>query len=921
MERGISSKEFIDRLVKCLEKGEDFILRNCIVEGDVDILDIYKRIKEKIKDEEKLKKLIKEKDGEIYVKIDTNINIENVEFKGKFIMKSALPTDYIHENYIASFRYIRTIFDGNLTFNNVIFNKEANFKDVIFNRRVDFKNSKFNTTARFINAMFNKRVESDRGYVGSYYCKFSGTIFEKSCYFDGAIFYGDVEFSTTERRTKFLKKISFNGVKFYGNVEFNAEFGIERDCNNLSIEVDFKNVEFHGKVSFNNSVFNIRAFFEDCNFKGKTYFHSTFKSIVSFNKSIFNKYAEFQCIFESSASFEKTEFNDVNFIKSEFNTNLDGDDEALVDFIFMRTKFKNASFVYTKFNLGVSFYDVKFENVGFYGVKFKTVLFEFCECNGDFVFFNEHPVFKTDDMKTVFKGNLYITYCSFEGIVGFDNAKFEKNVEFIGCKFKRKFVLTNGHILGDFEIQSSEFNNTLISDSLFENRVNFIDLYFEKYAKFSNLEFKKSVKFSESIFRLVEFLDISFNIMVFSEIIFEDIISFKNKNNDCNTGILIFNSISFKNSATFFNISLSKTSFLLTDTKNVTIITNDENENKRILDKRILDELLLKLIIEEKDTINEIREKYHTIKNLKVKIKQIKQINKNDWKFEDEKENEKSKIERVDIEKRLKELKDRIKEEEEELNELTNKIKPKLMDIINNGTDDFYTLFLEIFIDVLLPYLREQTVLKEYRDIRKSFENNRTYVEASELFIYEMDLVRKITVPNYEQYKKFIWIILLSLMAIIIISIWYLSTIILISAGIILILVILCFLEGIIFDIYKITSNYGESITKPIIISLIFVLFVFPILLPNVNLEHLFNSIGLYIYNLAPEPLKNIILHYNELLEQTLRAFFQLGMNEKVINNSKELQTLASYEWLIRIISLILLGSLFIAIKRRLERK
>ena len=46
----ITSEEFIDRFVECLEKGEDFRLEDCIVEGDVNILDIYGRIKEKIKD-------------------------------------------------------------------------------------------------------------------------------------------------------------------------------------------------------------------------------------------------------------------------------------------------------------------------------------------------------------------------------------------------------------------------------------------------------------------------------------------------------------------------------------------------------------------------------------------------------------------------------------------------------------------------------------------------------------------------------------------------------------------------------------------------------------------------------------------------------------------------------------------------------
>ena len=103
---------------------------------------------------------------------------------------------------------------------------------------------------------------------------------------------------------------------------------------------------------------------------------------------------------------------------------------------------------------------------------------------------------------------------------------------------------------------------------------------------------------------------------------------------------------------------------------------------------------------------------------------------------------------------------------------------------------------------------------------------------------------------------------------------------------------------------------------------------MFPILLPNVKLEHLFNSIGLYIINNAiPGALKTTILHYDELLGQTLRAFFQLGINNEIINSTtnpiqkEQLKTLASYEWLIRIISLILIGNILIAIKRRLERK
>ena len=75
-------------------------------------------------------------------------------------------------------------------------------------------------------------------------------------------------------------------------------------------------------------------------------------------------------------------------------------------------------------------------------------------------------------------------------------------------------------------------------------------------------------------------------------------------------------------------------------------------------------------------------------------------------------------------------------------------------------------------------------------------------------------------------------------------------------------------------------------------------------------------------------PLLNELLNKNgSAYEQILRAFFQLGIDKDVINSTtnpiqkEQLKTLASYEWLIRIISLILIGNILIAIKRRLERK
>ncbi|AEF96302.1 hypothetical protein [Methanotorris igneus] len=79
----ITNKEFIDRFVKCLKNGTKFELKDYVVDGNVDILEIYKKIKEEIKDKEKLKELIEEKDDVIYVKI--NIEIRSSSFRVTYI--------------------------------------------------------------------------------------------------------------------------------------------------------------------------------------------------------------------------------------------------------------------------------------------------------------------------------------------------------------------------------------------------------------------------------------------------------------------------------------------------------------------------------------------------------------------------------------------------------------------------------------------------------------------------------------------------------------------------------------------------------------------------------------------------------------------------------------------------------------------
>jgi hypothetical protein len=507
----------------------------------------------------------------------------------------------------------------------------------------------------------------------------------------------------------------------------------------------------------------------------------------------------------------------------------------------------------------VNFTFVEFEKGD---IKFSGAIFEE-EANFDFIFSGLES--KIYFVGSVFEKDVRFTFSISKGKVDFTGSKFKRNVDF-SLTFEK-----NG---GEIIFRNIEFNGDV---------------------DFSHLDINGTVKFEKVRFKsIAKFTDISFELLVFSEVIFEDIVVFSKKNP--NKGIAIFNLVNFKNpdNTAFIDFPLSKTSFLMTDVKEIIIIAKAE---------RIFDDLLLEFVDDVKKIVG-IEENIE-----KEKVKQKMDL------YHDvlpENENELNKM---------------LEDYENQLNEawenLINKIKQK----IYFENDNLYDMFAEMCVyDIspyLLPYLKLETVLKEYRNIRKSFEKNRTYVEASELFIYEMDLIRRITVPNYEQYKILIYGIFSILL---IIMCWFFG---LYSAIILILLVILLwvflyiikhlgiieyllkvinclkeFLEGLAFDVYKAVSNYGESLTKPIIIT-IFVILIIPCII-----THSWN------------PFSD-----KTLLEQTLRAFFQLGIDNGAINSTtnsiqkEQLQTLASYEWLIRTISLILLGSLFIAIKRRLERK
>jgi len=325
--RVMSSEEFINRFVECLEKGEDFELYNCVVEGNVDILDIYMKIKEKIKDKEKLKELITEdeKDENILkwiiknINVDINIYISNVKFNNDFRLynENKQPifeigkAERLQMVFNGNVDFIKSEFNGETIFENSIFNKEVNYFECTF-KRADFSNVLFNGYVSFYNSEFHRDVNFMQtkffGYVNFHATKFNefvGFIFSE---FNGVISFSHSEFN----RVKFLRSI------FVGEITF---------IDSIFKETDFTGSKFNGKVNFSNIAVN------------KIYFrNSTFKSIAEFSDISFNLLIFTKTIFEDIAFFRKKNpnngiaiFNLVNF-KNPDNT-------TFIDFPLSKTSF------------------------------------------------------------------------------------------------------------------------------------------------------------------------------------------------------------------------------------------------------------------------------------------------------------------------------------------------------------------------------------------------------------------------------------------------------------------------------------------------------------------------------------------------------------------------------------------------------
>ncbi len=464
------------------------------------------------------------------------------------------------------------------------------------------------------------------------------------------------------------------------------------------------------------------------------------------------------------------------------------------------------------------------------------------EFKGNFISYNNNISRNIETIKTIFKNSIV-----------FGNSIFEKDIVFMESTFEGLSIFGNLTFKGKVDF----------SKAIFKKKAEFSGLIFEKETFFNNTKFNNIV-FEKTIFKsITKFDDIEFELLIFSECIFEYISHFKNKQSD--RGFAVFYKCSFGHKEVIIeNFLLSRTSFLKTDVRDVLILC--DTENNKILSHEILNFkecILIKEVDEELDKI--ISGECNNYDNLMLKLQKLFEIEK-------EKPYDLTIIFITKVLPKLRlSLKRIIKKRIIDVIILKREINSKKLKLIVsiNIPITFRMLFIYLYLKIyksleklderyryiykiIAKDLNYKSVLAEYRNLRLSIENNRTYVEASELFKKEMELIKE-------------------------------------KSGI---------FEKIIIWFYGKISNYGESIFMPFFWT-IYVIFVTPFIVLDLN----------YMLGNFPQDYT-----YTNCLFDTLRAFFQLGIKD---NDS----LMYNYEWLIRIISLILLGNIFIAIKRRLERK
>ncbi len=551
--------------------------------------------------------------------------------------------------------------------------------------------------------------------------------------------------------------------------------------------------------------------------------------------------------------FESAEFVGTTLKHVHFSADF-GNENSIGGIDFTRTTFKDVTFN-AHFKSGVKFDGAKFNGeINFSNSEFKEkVSFIGAKFDGKINFTN-----------TTFLKKAYFSDAEFSGDANFSGAEFNE-ANFSGAIFN--YANFNNVKINKADFRNTEFKSVYFKNAVFSNDTDFTQAKFFNSANFNGSEFGK-VYFTHATFNNAEFNGVKFNSVSFQNAVFENAKFQESNFEDANFYNAIINSAKFNNSkfnyANFVEATLKTADFKLAKFGFAdfyrTTFEETTFEGATFQNKAYFSDIATKYADFSKATFEDVAvfkkrsEKIHSSNNpflIEERWIDFRQ------ELEDEVINSnpimifhaatfKNPKNVTFIDFSLSNISFLLTNTSNILiiGETDEILSEKLLKA-NNSQNKTLNNYVEKAIEALSPHLRKETVLGEYRNLRKSFENNRTYQEASNLFIREMKLL--------EEYLN-----------------WNSNP-----------------LEKIAHKIYNLFS-YGESIDKPMIVVLL-VLFLFPLFLCWLNKDW-----------------NQYLIHF----ENTARAFFQLSAKE-----------LGGWEILVKIFGAITLGLLFIAFRRRFERK
>jgi hypothetical protein len=240
-----------EEILAKIERGEDVVVKDKIIEGDLDL--------SKVKLNEK--------------NVKSRIEIVNSEIHGELVFINAVFSKYLdlsHTKFNKSVLFTDVTFIENIDFSEATFSETANFKHVHvgsesgldertsfagahFDKNVNFAYTHFWSEVTFNSVNFGRKADfmSTNFYNGAI---FSSTQFNKSVYFS----YIDFNIKAWFKKTKFEEDVTFEDVVFNGNADFiGARFG---GC------ADFQEAHFRGDVLLSHARFKEDAYFVGASF-------------------------------------------------------------------------------------------------------------------------------------------------------------------------------------------------------------------------------------------------------------------------------------------------------------------------------------------------------------------------------------------------------------------------------------------------------------------------------------------------------------------------------------------------------------------------------------------------------------------------------------------------------------------------------